>query len=698
MKRFVLSSLLAAALISTAAAEPKDPHAGHNHPPGQHGAHEHEQEQAERTKPWPKEVISLAESLAIQERGRVKPLKTFAGFQLLKMNGKRKVKTPQGETLQPTAWLLDCWFFPAQAKTYEMFRVQDGDALTRIGLQAKKKRDYYSYDQLEPGLSQLSELAQAYRRKDSKELEPIEREILGLFTNVVEFSRLIRFLDFARQRHPLHGSTGLTKVYPAEPRPGVSQALHGMPGLRVLVTGLGENKSIPEERKQEEVDAAMRLLATLQQTTAVAAETALFPPNQSTSETKEWLSPFEVVRNRIGAAFGTQILRMTDRFPVTPDPMDKQLTALTHLEAMEHNKTSPEVFLRELKGLHGTLKGLAETRNEYAKIPLEVHYYKADWFYRSLLVYLLGFLCLAIGWLIPKPPEGAEEGAAAKWLYRIVLGSLVLATVLCTVGIVERCIIRSRPPVSTLYETILFITSTGVITALAIEWINRQRVAVVVATVIGVLGMFLAGKYEFKEAVTAGDTMTSLVAVLDTNFWLATHVTTVTLGYAAGLLASGIAHVWLIGQLMGYRAGDRSFYRSLSRMVYGVICFGLLFSVIGTILGGIWANYSWGRFWGWDPKENGALMIVLWELAIVHARLGGYIRDLGLAISAVLGGMVVAFSWWGVNLLGTGLHSYGFTDGVATALNLFYYAEAALALIAGLAIWARMSGAKGATA
>ncbi|HBP19980.1 MAG TPA: hypothetical protein DEA08_19610, partial [Planctomycetes bacterium] len=102
--------------------------------------------------------------------------------------------------------------------------------------------------------------------------------------------------------------------------------------------------------------------------------------------------------------------------------------------------------------------------------------------------------------------------------------------------------------------------------------------------------------------------------------------------------------------------------------------------------------------WGWDPKENGALMIVLWELAIVHARLGGYIRDLGLAISAVLGGMVVAFSWWGVNLLGTGLHSYGFTDGVATALNLFYYAEAALALIAGLAIWARMSGAKGATA
>ena len=107
-------------------------------------------------------------------------------------------------------------------------------------------------------------------------------------------------------------------------------------------------------------------------------------------------------------------------------------------------------------------------------------------------------------------------------------------------------------------------------------------------------------------------------------------------------------------------------------MVYGVVCFGLLFSVVGTILGGVWANDSWGRFWGWDPKENGALMIVLFELAIVHARLGGYVKHFGIAIMAVLGGAVVAFSWWHVNLLGVGLHSYGFTDGVAGVLRSYY--------------------------
>jgi ABC-type transport system involved in cytochrome c biogenesis permease subunit len=111
-------------------------------------------------------------------------------------------------------------------------------------------------------------------------------------------------------------------------------------------------------------------------------------------------------------------------------------------------------------------------------------------------------------------------------------------------------------------------------------------------------------------------------------------------------------------------------------MVYGVTCFGLLFATVGTILGGIWANYSWGRFWGWDPKENGALLIVLWMILTLHSRMGGYVRDFGFCVLAVVGGTVVAFSWWGVNLLGVGLHSYGFTSGVGTILITLYAVEA----------------------
>ena len=123
------------------------------------------------------------------------------------------------------------------------------------------------------------------------------------------------------------------------------------------------------------------------------------------------------------------------------------------------------------------------------------------------------------------------------------------------------------------------------------------------STLLGMVGVFIANGY---ETLDKKDTMPSLVAVLDTNFWLATHVTTVTLGYAAGLLAAAIGNVWLLGKMVGLRKGDREFYRSLTRMTYGIICFGLLFSVIGTILGGIWANYSFKEIGapGLDFKTN----------------------------------------------------------------------------------------------
>jgi cytochrome c biogenesis factor len=121
-------------------------------------------------------------------------------------------------------------------------------------------------------------------------------------------------------------------------------------------------------------------------------------------------------------------------------------------------------------------------------------------------------------------------------------------------------------------------------------------------------------------------------------------------------------------------------------MNYGVICFCLFFSLVGTVLGGIWANYSWGRFWGWDPKENGALMICLWTLVILHGRMGGIIRELGINMCSVILAIIVTFSWWGVNNLGVGLHSYGFTDGVWGAL-FSSWGVMGVFLVMGVIIW-----------
>ena len=111
--------------------------------------------------------------------------------------------------------------------------------------------------------------------------------------------------------------------------------------------------------------------------------------------------------------------------------------------------------------------------------------------------------------------------------------------------------------------------------------------------------------------------------------------------------------------------------KALGKMVYGIVCFATLFSFVGTVLGGIWADQSWGRFWGWDPKENGALLIVIWNATILHARWGGMIRERGLMNMAIFGNIVTSFSWFGVNMLGIGLHSYGFMDAAFNWLMLF---------------------------
>jgi cytochrome c biogenesis factor len=117
------------------------------------------------------------------------------------------------------------------------------------------------------------------------------------------------------------------------------------------------------------------------------------------------------------------------------------------------------------------------------------------------------------------------------------------------------------------------------------------------------------------------------------------------------------------------------FHKSVVRSTYGLVAFGLIFAVFGTIYGGVWANDSWGRFWGWDPKENGALLICIAQVALLHARWSGWVRDLGFCVGAALTGIVVAFSWFHVNLLGIGLHSYGFASSTKTALYTYYGVE-----------------------
>ena len=190
------------------------------------------------------------------------------------------------------------------------------------------------------------------------------------------------------------------------------------------------------------------------------------------------------------------------------------------------------------------------------------------------------------------------------------------------------------------------------------------------------------------------DTMEMMRAVLDSNFWLATHVVTVTIGYSTTFLAGflGIAYViihllsrsWGASNLLGAKlvSSEKQTSKTIGSMIFGVTCFSLFFSLVGTVLGGIWADQSWGRFWGWDAKENGALLIVIWNAIILHARWAGTARIRGISCMAIFGNVVTAWSWFGTNMLGVGLHTYGFMDKAFIPLMFFVGSQL---LIIGLA-------------
>ena len=166
-----------------------------------------------------------------------------------------------------------------------------------------------------------------------------------------------------------------------------------------------------------------------------------------------------------------------------------------------------------------------------------------------------------------------------------------------------------------------------------------------------------------------GDSLPVMRAVLNTQFWLTIHVLCISLGYSTTFVAGLLGVRFLVYRVLA-RQLDEGLVKLMYRAIYGVVCFAIFFSFVGTVTGGLWADDSWGRFWGWDPKENGALIIVLWNALILHMLWDGLVKERGLAVLAVFGNVVTAWSWFGVNQLGKGLHSYGFTDGVLVALGI----------------------------
>ena len=318
------------------------------------------------------------------------------------------------------------------------------------------------------------------------------------------------------------------------------------------------------------------------------------------------------------------------------------------------------------------------------KIDFEAFFNHFAPFYLAAVLYLIAFILTALSWLGYSRP-----------LNRAALSLVLLTFVVHSFALLARIYISGRPPVTNLYSSAVFIGWGCVLLGMVFERMFRMGSGNVISTVAGfstlLIAHFLAGD---------GDTFAVLQAVLDTQFWLATHVVCITLGYSttyvAGLL--GILYI-LRGVLTPTLRTDSA--KDFARMIYGTLCFATIFSFVGTVLGGLWADDSWGRFWGWDPKENGALIIVLWNALVLHARWGGLVRERGLAVLAVAGNIAVSWSWFGVNELGVGLHSYGFTEGILLTLGTFVVSQLLVIALGSLPDrwwWSRRSAVTGGTA
>jgi ABC-type transport system involved in cytochrome c biogenesis permease subunit len=291
----------------------------------------------------------------------------------------------------------------------------------------------------------------------------------------------------------------------------------------------------------------------------------------------------------------------------------------------------------------------------------EVFFNRMAPFYAAMTIYVVALLLALAYWF-----------SFDNWLRQSSFALVGLAFAIHTVGLIYRMVLQGRPPVTNLYSSAIFIGWGAIVLGMVLERFWRNAIGLVVGSFLGFVTLVIA-----HNLALDGDTMEMMRAVLDTNFWLATHVVIVTLGYSSTFVAGFLAIVYVIRGVFT-RGLDLATRRAMARMVYGIICFATLFSFTGTVLGGIWADQSWGRFWGWDAKENGALIIVLWNALILHARWGGLVRERGIMNLAIAGNIVTSWSWFGVNMLGVGLHSYGFLNGAFQTLGIFVISQLVL--------------------
>ncbi|MAE72923.1 MAG: cytochrome C biogenesis protein [Bdellovibrionaceae bacterium] len=317
----------------------------------------------------------------------------------------------------------------------------------------------------------------------------------------------------------------------------------------------------------------------------------------------------------------------------------------------------------------------AEKYDPSGKVGVEVHYNDLQPFMYAWILYLIASILLLMSWM-----------GGANWAYKVAWGFIAAAFLLHTYGFGLRVYLLGRPPVSNMFETVIWVPWGAVLFAVILEVIQKKKILLLAACLVNVLCLILAN----LAPTILDSSLQPLEPVLRDNFWLTTHVLIITLSYGAFFLAFAIGDILLVQYLRGeqrykkqIKEGVQSIYRSQQ--------IGVVLLAAGTILGGVWADYSWGRFWGWDPKETWALIALLGYLAILHGRLVGLVKDFGMVVWSIVTFSLVIMAWYGVNyVLGAGLHSYGFGAGGVEYVTGFVFVHVLFVIYVAVVRQARL--------
>lgn len=616
-------------------------------------------------------------SLPVVFNGRVQPIDSLARNSLLQIREKQEANlepwkggTEHPKIISATEWLATVMMDPQTADEWPVFRVDNPEVISLLKLPTRdlsQHRDgkYYSWAEIQPGLRALDSETERIEseKKDASQRNAYERAAMKMR------ERLWLYVQLKNTVQPEDANlksevAKLQAVYPA--------GTEALPAFGTVIDRYLKLRADKADQSGTDTDGA---LAATQE--AAANFLAIVKTTQGgKAYTKDNLQTVFEEIERLSAVIdvGPPLLIPPREAGLSHDAW--KTTGLTLLNGLRNGRTdlsiqayaamssafqagdAPE-FNRQLAAYRSSLAPSFSA--ELSKARWEVFFNQMQPFYNAMVIYVLAGLFGLFFWF-----------NLSETLRRSAVWLICLALVIHTTGLIFRMALEGRPPVTNLYSSAIFIGWGACILGLVLEQLYKNGIGVVVASGIGFVTLIIA-----HFLALTGDTMEMMRAVLDTNIWLATHVVIVTLGYASTFVAGFLAIVYILRGVFT-RTLDVATGKSLARMVYGIVCFATLFSFVGTVLGGIWADQSWGRFWGWDPKENGALIIVLWNALILHLRWGGMIRERGLINCAIIGNIVTSWSWFGVNMLGIGLHSYGFMDSAFWWLIAFVFSQLGL--------------------